>query len=264
MDKLIRDRLKHIQRTLKAAYEASQELKSEHSTITGTEREIFVTNFLREMFPPQFRFGSGAIIDKDGHKTGQLDIVIELPFTPSFTLGQDTPRIYLADTIGAVIEVKSDLRRQWNDFEKQLKFKPPSEDGSKSVYALKEVERGVSILEEPSKWKLRDKLSNTIPAYVVGYRGYSTLGWLKRKMKERNNQEKNDKGDLDPWIRGALQVEPPMFVGSDENADKYSCQGAEAFGAFIASLDFELQRVVWGHADLWGYFGINTDAKRSH
>lgn len=66
MDKLIQDRLQQIQRTLRTAQDASQELKSEHSAITGAEREIFVGNFLREMFPPQFRFGSGVIIDNKG------------------------------------------------------------------------------------------------------------------------------------------------------------------------------------------------------
>ncbi|MBK8903122.1 MAG: hypothetical protein IPM53_18185 [Anaerolineaceae bacterium] len=244
MDRLIRDRLNHIQKTLKAAFDASQELKSDHSIITGTEREIFAANFLREMFPPQFRFGSGAIIDKTGRKTGQLDIVIELPFAPSFTLGHDSPRIYLADTVGAVIEVKSNLKTQWDDFEKQLKYRPSNKKRGKKIYALKELKRRVVVLPR--------NLSETIPGYVVGYKGFGSLDELKQKMRDNN-------ADENLWIRAALQVDPPLFVAGGENLERYSCEGAEAFGAFIASLDFELQRVIWGHAELWAYFGLNKD-----
>jgi hypothetical protein len=34
--------------------------------------------------PIAYRFRSGAVVDSQGHSTGQLDIVVEFPFFASF------------------------------------------------------------------------------------------------------------------------------------------------------------------------------------
>lgn len=172
--------------------------------------------------------------------------MIELPFSPSFTLGNRAPRIYFEEIIGAVIEVKSNLKSQWNDIEKQLKFRPPNKKGIKKIYALNEFKRQIQV-------STMEEISETIPAYAVGYKGFDTLDDLKQHVNARTGE-----GNL--WIKAALQIEPALFVAGGKNIDKYSFKGPEAFGAFIASLDFELQRVVRGHSKLWKHFGINSEA----
>jgi hypothetical protein len=79
----------------------------------GREREHFLELFLYQVFPPTFRFGSGDIMDRRRVRSGQLDFVVEYPFLPSFLLVGPGPRLYLAAGVAAVIEVKSDLQRQW-------------------------------------------------------------------------------------------------------------------------------------------------------
>jgi hypothetical protein len=61
----------------------------------GVERETLVREFLAEVFPPPFRFGRGAIVDAKGEASGQLDIVVEFPFLPSFPTPGTTERLYL-------------------------------------------------------------------------------------------------------------------------------------------------------------------------
>ena len=86
------------------------------SASKGNEREAFINGFLSEVLPPQFRFGSGDATDQNGARSGQLDIVVEYPFVPSLPIvAGRSPRLYLAEGIVAVIEVKSDIAKQWDE-----------------------------------------------------------------------------------------------------------------------------------------------------
>ena len=47
--------------------------------------------------------------------TTQIDVVLEQPRSYSFPLLAGGPRLYLAESVAAVIEVKSNLSNQWNE-----------------------------------------------------------------------------------------------------------------------------------------------------
>jgi len=74
-------RLEGIQQILMAHHAAGKRLPN---AAKGSERETLLREFLGRVFPPPFRFGTGAIIDSDRRKTGQIDVVAEFPFFPSF------------------------------------------------------------------------------------------------------------------------------------------------------------------------------------
>jgi hypothetical protein len=103
----LRARLEGILSVLKAQGNASGSLANASKDY---EREIFVQALLKDLFPPQFRLGTGTIIDSKGTPSGQIDIAIELPNVPSFPIPPGVARIYLAEGVAAVIEVKSDLK----------------------------------------------------------------------------------------------------------------------------------------------------------
>jgi hypothetical protein len=84
------------------------------SAAKGNERRAFVHDFLEATFPPPNRFGTGDCIDKAGNQSGESDVVVEYPFLPSLTL-QGHGRLYLAEGIAAVIEVKSNISGQWKE-----------------------------------------------------------------------------------------------------------------------------------------------------
>ena len=87
------------------------------SVSKGSEREAFVRDFLQLVFPSPFRFGSGAVIDSDGNSSGQIDIVVEYLFLPSFPMPGGTDRLYLAESVAVALEVKSNVSTQWKEVE---------------------------------------------------------------------------------------------------------------------------------------------------
>jgi hypothetical protein len=104
------ERLTAVQDALLALHRGGGPLSSSSK---GREREHFIGEFLRKVLPPVHRFGSGDIIDSAGQKSGQADIVVEHPLLPSLPHPGGKVRMYLAESVAAVIEVKSDLSSQW-------------------------------------------------------------------------------------------------------------------------------------------------------
>lgn len=136
------------------------------SATVGREREHFVSTFLGAALPQPFRIGTGDIIDSDDRHTGQLDGVIEYPFMPSLPLSVGGPRLYLAEGVGAVLEVKSSLDTQWKEVQ---------ETGAK----LKPLRRkfGAGLIMGPGP--LED-----IPLIAVGYGGWRTIETIEQKVSE--------------------------------------------------------------------------------
>lgn len=88
--------------------------KLSNATI-GIEREFFINHILNMIVAPPFRLGSGDITDSEGNKSGQMDMVIEYGNAISFPMiSPESPRLYMAEGVCAVVEVKSNLVNQWN------------------------------------------------------------------------------------------------------------------------------------------------------
>src|SRR5262249_52421691 len=90
-------RLVGIQQVLLGVHQASGAMSNATS---GAERAAFIDQFLSQAFPSPFRFGSGDATDSAGHRSGQLDVVVELPFMPSLPLTANS-RLYLAENVAA-------------------------------------------------------------------------------------------------------------------------------------------------------------------
>jgi hypothetical protein len=181
------ERLEGIRQTLVAQGTAGKPLASASK---GDERETFVREFLGKVFPPQFRFGTGTISDSTGKLSGQADIVIELPFFPSFPVPAGDVRLYLAEGVAAVIEVKSNLSSQWIEVESTTeKIKQLLRDYKSTTYCS----YGTGPTER-------------IPVYAVGYQGYQSTKALKKRLKETRGTARPD---------GALVLDPGIFIGND-------------------------------------------------
>ncbi len=116
-NKYISERLAGIQKILVAAHSASHKLSA---ATKGRERELLIDLFLSKVLPPTIRFGCGEVTDRYGEKSGQLDLVIESPQlpVPSFPIpGVESSRLYIAEGVAAAIEVKSDIKNQWEEIE---------------------------------------------------------------------------------------------------------------------------------------------------
>jgi len=180
------DRLSGIKDMLMGVHKASS---GGSSATIGNEREQFVTLFLSKVMPLPFRFGTGDATDESGNRSGQLDIVLEFPFLPSFPVLGIGPRLYLTESIAAVIEVKSNIRSQW----KQV---------LKTAEHLASLKRNLDYFLSAQAGPTMDR----IPFFAIGYEGWRKVTTVQKKLAD---------GPID----GILVIEPGVFASS-EHFDK--------------------------------------------
>lgn len=155
------------------------------SATKGAEREDFINKFLADTLPPTFRFGDGDITDRNGLKSGQVEIVVEYPFLPSLPMMGTKSRLYLAEGVGAVVEVKSNLKSQWDE-------------AIKTAAAVKKLQRIIQPIIS-----IGDGPSQKVPFFVVGYKGWTDPETVKKKLAEC--------GDID----GILIIDPGIFISNN-------------------------------------------------
>jgi hypothetical protein len=168
------------------------------NAVIGNERETLVREYLQKVFPPHYRFTSGAITDASGGLTGQVDIVVEYPFSCSFPMPSSADRLVLADCVLATLEVKSHLADQWPQV-------------MASVCQVKSLQRNVTPL-----MYFGHAPSTQIPCIAVGYRGHMTVDALQRRLASTPEECRPD---------AALVLESGCFAG-------YGCQATGSAGLY--------------------------------
>jgi len=81
---------------------------AEHGDIKGLAREGFVREFLQRNLPSTVEYKTGEMIDHDDRRSGQLDVVLQMPTSPRLHLFGDLQLTLVDGAVGA-IEVKSNL-----------------------------------------------------------------------------------------------------------------------------------------------------------
>ncbi|SPO55770.1 conserved protein of unknown function [Pseudomonas sp. JV551A1] len=162
-------------------------------SITGAEREIVNRSLLSLALAPGYRVGTGTILDQHGDDSGQVDIVIEQPFSLSFPVSSDQNRLFLAPSVCAAFEVKSDLYRQ-------------GDDAMKKIAAIKKLHR---ILVKSGENHSYDDIS--IPAFIIGFKGPSTEKGIEKIYKSFSDR-------LIP--NGILSIEGEIFYGRSPGSNK--------------------------------------------
>ena len=203
------------------------------SAVKGDERETFVSEFLKQLFPPPYRFGAGAITDSTGACSGQLDVVVEYPFLPSFPMPGGTQRLYLAESVALVIEVKSNLTSQWSQIESSVaKLKPLRRKWTGSTALI----GGSIMFGQPS--------DSPVPYIAVGYTGYRDPESLKAKLDATPEDRRPD---------GALVIDSGAFVGP-------CCAAGGPLGlfGFLFDLTMLIRQVTSAEADLSTYVATAT------
>jgi hypothetical protein len=204
--KFLLSKIEGIHRGLMGCY---QDTMNYAPSIVGSEREIFQKELLSKILPINYRIGSGSIVDSFGSETGQIDAVIELPFSLSFPISSFENRLYLADTVGAAFEIKSNLYNQWNDaIDKVIEIKKLNR------YKIKENEFAML-------YDLK------IPSFVVSYTGYSKLDTIYSKLASVAIRDRPD----GIWI-----IEQGVFYGMYKNIVYESHTTSGSIMAFISCL----------------------------
>jgi len=190
------------------------------SATIGIEREFFIENILKMVIAPPFRLGTGDITDSTGKRSGQMDLVVEYGNSISFPMiSSEAPRLYLAEGVCAVIEIKSNLPNQWSQVVESYN----------NVVKLKKNESHKIIIGGiPQK---------NIPYIVVGYEGWKTDNTLKEKIVELG-------------IDGILVLDSGLY----QSKESYHGQGAAALFAFLAHLQQCLGSIINATTNFESYF----------
>ena len=111
--KVLLGRLEALRRALIAGHAGGTDVSS-HSM--GKDRELFINLVLSNIISVPFRTGTSEIVDANDTMSAQCDIVIEYMNTLSFpNIFPSSARLYLAESVCAVIEVKSTISEQWKE-----------------------------------------------------------------------------------------------------------------------------------------------------
>ena len=203
----ILQRLKGLLSTINSNYEST--IKST-STGKGAGRANFVQLFLKETMPSNLRIStSGEITDDLGNLTGELDIVIENGALPSWPLiGTDTTRLFIPESVAAVIEVKSDLSNQWDQvIQTHSKVNNIKRDFGGGIYTTNNgtlvFKSNVSVNSDEFPKAVEPNLHSKVPFFVVGYTGWQNIETLKGKLSETQ-------------ISGILQLDRGFFVSNSD------------------------------------------------
>lgn len=201
-NRFVLERLKGIRLMLNGVHQANSGLSD---ATKGTERAAFIDRFLSGVLPAPFRFGSGDATDRSGERSGQLDVVVENAFCPSLPiLGGGHGRLYLAEAVAAVIEVKSNVQKQWGQVLQTAKQLEP----------LRREFRAYAYVGS--------KPTGRIPFFVVGYEGWRKQDSLIAKLRE---------GAID----GILVIDGELFARG-KHFDHIRSSGEAALWGFICCL----------------------------
>ena len=211
MNQALIERLKGIQKALIGFYESGSGISA---SSRGREREDFIDIFLRSVLPPGYRFGTGDAIDTFNNRSGQLDIVVEFTFLPSLPALGGTPRLYLAEGIAAVIEMKSDLRNQWKEVVSTASALRP----------LKRVFQGPGFTPYGSPMQ-------EIPLFAVGYTGWKEIDTVRKKA---------NLGIVD----GILIIDSGLFSTSPTYPNGMWAEGPASLWAIISCLHHATTAIV--------------------
>jgi hypothetical protein len=135
----------------------------------------------------------------EGNLCGQADIVIEYSNSMSFPLLQgNQSRLYLAESVCCVVEVKSNLQAQWDDVVAK----------AEKVSNLRRNVNAVLGFDPPPP--------KVIPTFAVGFHGWKTEQICRDKLKEAKA----------PSLSGLLVLDPPgIYVGGEDYHDSSMPEG---------------------------------------
>jgi len=155
-----------IANELKRKSDRVKEGFSTHALSAGQNREDLVGNFLREYLPKSFGIDTGLILSCEGEFSKQADLVIvdQLHNAPLFP--SSTNKLWLVESVYALIEVKTDLTPSnlQDSLEKCVKFKRLKRN-FQEVPQLPRISESLFVLwafNGPSNQTIKENITNAI------------------------------------------------------------------------------------------------------
>jgi hypothetical protein len=206
---------------------------SSPSPVKGFEREIFIGELLSTMVPPPYRIGTGIIVDSYENTSTQTDIVVEFPYGIRFPIGTGTTSMYLAESVAASIEVKSNFVKQWGDIHDKI-------HGNRSL--IRRQRKAGSVVSDDDRIQLSSNVH--LPIFIVAYKGPKQIKTIYNYMARLNRT----------LPTGVLIIDSAIYVGGAPNGGWFEAKGkAESIFAFMAHLTDWMRHDVTYTWDLGHY-----------
>lgn len=143
----------------------------------GTSAEHAFRKFLREFIPGHLRIGHGEIMDLQGQRSPQTDIVIVSEDHP-FTFTEELPGLFFIEGVRAAGEVKSNLTGSLlaDSLESSLQFKRLTLDPGK----------GTQIHSNPADL---ERFSRNPPWFICAFESQLRLQTINEKISEFVHQK---------------------------------------------------------------------------
>ena len=147
-----------------------------HPGNKGAIAEETFREFLREYLPRRLAVGHGEVIDSQGGRSGQVDIVVATDDHP-FTFSDDAPGLFLIEGTVGVGEVKSLLT---------------GEELTRTIHASKKVrelkpEIGVGTMAHSNPADLR-RFYSSPPYFLFAYESRLSLSTIRERLQEEGRQ----------------------------------------------------------------------------
>jgi len=176
---------------IRAAFEEASKKYNTPNDI-GVDREKAFKDFLKQYLPISYRVGKGEIIDNSsGPQSASIDCIICTPYHP-YTFQENTPGLFFAEGVAAVIEVKPDITN------------------------LTELQRGIKQIQSVKK------LTRTLVEGCIMY-GTSPLDKIRyRKIPSflfsvKSSQLVTLKSNIESYLNSIpLEEQPDSFIILDE------------------------------------------------
>ncbi|MBV6691689.1 DUF6602 domain-containing protein [Serratia quinivorans] len=245
---ILRSRLDSVLKMINANYSG---VANSPSAVKGNARASFINSYLEQVVPQSCRIStSGEIIDSQGASTGELDIIIENGYFPNIPIvGEKSSRLFFAEGVAAVIEVKSNLQGQWDEAmktgEKLSKIERKIEATLATKFGDPLILRVNKSFNNPNLPKMEKRpqevFFNKVPYFLVGYKGWEKTETLQEKFM--NNRH---------ILSGVLQLDNGFFICGEE------CGGVTARGpmclmAFINAIYESYNYIKNPNTDLLSY-----------
>lgn len=202
------------------------------SATKGNSRADFVKDFLSQVLPQSLRISkSGVAIDQSHNKTGELDIIIENGELPSFPINilNSDSRLFFAEGIAAVIEVKSDLSNQFSEaLSTGLRVKELNKARGKGQYR----DKNRTVIVIPGSFpdlglgKVDMSSFSKIPFFIIGYKGWEQKNTLISHFEKHTSH-----------VDGIFQLDKGFFI-TNESFGSYRFDGLDGYLGFIEVLNY--------------------------
>lgn len=226
---LLENSIEMLVESLMLGYKQS---KKYPSTVIGSERELLIEALLKRALPSNIRYGSGVIMDSRGHKTGQVDIVLECQNSFSLPITSGKQRLYFADTVAAVIEVKSDLNKQ-------------------KVEAFQQNHSVKKLFRKKIREGFIDQKQYAVPSYIVTFKGAKEEivdKWIYAECRVKRQF----------FPTGILCLDPACFYAFEPDGGTIISRGNGAVFAFLCSLSNWANYNKESQFDLESYVNLLT------